>query len=68
MGLIGEGRLIAGIDKGLQGMCVNERRTITVPPHLAYGNTGAGKTERSHSELFCSSGRFRVVAAGFNEP
>ncbi|XP_072230295.1 peptidyl-prolyl cis-trans isomerase FKBP10 [Leuresthes tenuis] len=42
VGLIGEGRLIAGIDKGLQGMCVNERRTITIPPHLAYGSTGAG--------------------------
>uniref|UniRef100_A0A669CRX5 peptidylprolyl isomerase n=1 Tax=Oreochromis niloticus TaxID=8128 RepID=A0A669CRX5_ORENI len=42
VGLIGEGRLIAGMDKGLQGMCVNERRKITVPPQLAYGNTGAG--------------------------
>lgn len=43
VGLLGEGRLIAGIDKGLQDMCVNERRTVTVPPHLAYGSTGAGK-------------------------
>uniref|UniRef100_A0A3Q3MS87 peptidylprolyl isomerase n=1 Tax=Labrus bergylta TaxID=56723 RepID=A0A3Q3MS87_9LABR len=42
VGLIGEGRLLAGMDKGLQGMCVNERRTVTVPPHLAYGSTGAG--------------------------
>ncbi|XP_008296724.1 peptidyl-prolyl cis-trans isomerase FKBP10-like [Stegastes partitus] len=42
VGLLGEGRLIAGVDKGLQGMCVNERRTVTVPPHLAYGSTGAG--------------------------
>lgn len=42
VGLIGEGRLIAGVDKGLQGMCVNERRTVTVPPHLAYGSAGAG--------------------------
>ncbi|KAL3051518.1 peptidyl-prolyl cis-trans isomerase FKBP10 [Trematomus bernacchii] len=42
VGLLGEGRLVAGIDKGLQGMCVNERRTITVPPHLAYGSAGAG--------------------------
>ncbi|TMS22273.1 Peptidyl-prolyl cis-trans isomerase FKBP10 [Larimichthys crocea] len=42
VGLLGEGRLIAGIDKGLQGMCVNERRKLTVPPHLAYGSTGAG--------------------------
>lgn len=43
VGLLGEGRLIAGVDKGLRDMCVNERRTVTVPPHLAYGSTGAGK-------------------------
>uniref|UniRef100_A0A672G0V9 peptidylprolyl isomerase n=1 Tax=Salarias fasciatus TaxID=181472 RepID=A0A672G0V9_SALFA len=40
--LLGEGKLLAGVEKGLQGMCVNERRKITVPPHLAYGSTGAG--------------------------
>lgn len=44
VGLIGEGRLLAGVDKGLQGMCVNERRTVTIPSHLAYGSTGAGDT------------------------
>ncbi|KAM9772881.1 peptidyl-prolyl cis-trans isomerase FKBP10-like [Syngnathus typhle] len=42
VGLLGEGRLIAGVEKGLIGMCVNERRIITVPPHLAYGSSGAG--------------------------
>ncbi|XP_062331007.1 peptidyl-prolyl cis-trans isomerase FKBP10 [Osmerus eperlanus] len=42
VGVTGAGRLIAGIDKGIQGMCVNERRKVTVPPHLAYGNEGAG--------------------------
>uniref|UniRef100_A0A8C2WJK3 peptidylprolyl isomerase n=1 Tax=Cyclopterus lumpus TaxID=8103 RepID=A0A8C2WJK3_CYCLU len=31
--------------KCLQGMCVNERTTITVPPHLAYGSAGAGKCQ-----------------------
>ncbi|KAK2893577.1 peptidyl-prolyl cis-trans isomerase FKBP10 [Channa argus] len=39
---VGLGRLITGMDRGLQGMCVNERRRITVPPHLAYGSIGAG--------------------------
>uniref|UniRef100_A0A6Q2ZCB4 peptidylprolyl isomerase n=1 Tax=Esox lucius TaxID=8010 RepID=A0A6Q2ZCB4_ESOLU len=42
VGQTGQGRLIAGIDKGIQGMCVNERRKVTVPPHLAYGSLGAG--------------------------
>ncbi|KAK1876944.1 Peptidyl-prolyl cis-trans isomerase FKBP10 [Dissostichus eleginoides] len=39
---VGFGRLIAGMDRGLQGMCVNEKRRITIPPHLAYGSIGAG--------------------------
>nr|XP_020463075.1 peptidyl-prolyl cis-trans isomerase FKBP10 isoform X1 [Monopterus albus] len=39
---VGLGRLIAGMDRGLQGMCVNERRRITVPPHLAFGSIGTG--------------------------
>ncbi|XP_058510691.1 peptidyl-prolyl cis-trans isomerase FKBP10 [Solea solea] len=39
---VGLGRLITGMDRGLLGMCVNERRKITVPPHLAYGNVGTG--------------------------
>lgn len=32
----------AGVDKGILGMCVNERRRITVPPHLAYSSQAAG--------------------------
>ncbi|XP_059829684.1 peptidyl-prolyl cis-trans isomerase FKBP9 isoform X3 [Hypanus sabinus] len=37
---VGKGRLIAGMDKALIGMCVNERRFIKVPPDLAYGSEG----------------------------
>lgn len=48
MALLGEGRLLEGIDKGLRGMCVNERRSITVPPHLGYGSTGAGEQEQDY--------------------
>lgn len=39
---VGSGRLIAGMDRGLQGMCVNERRRILVPPHLGFGAIGTG--------------------------
>ncbi|CAB1431396.1 unnamed protein product [Pleuronectes platessa] len=39
---VGLGRLITGMDRGLQGMCVNERRKITIPPHLAFGSIGTG--------------------------
>ncbi|XP_056336514.1 peptidyl-prolyl cis-trans isomerase FKBP10 isoform X2 [Danio aesculapii] len=40
---IGMGYVIAGIDKALQGVCVGEWRRVTVPPHLAYGETGSGE-------------------------
>lgn len=40
---IGQGYIIPGMDQGLQGVCIGERRRITVPPHLAYGENGTGK-------------------------
>ena len=31
-----------GWDQGLQGICVGEKRELTVPPYLAYGKKSAG--------------------------
>uniref|UniRef100_A0A671TFE5 peptidylprolyl isomerase n=3 Tax=Sparus aurata TaxID=8175 RepID=A0A671TFE5_SPAAU len=39
---VGRGYVIAGMDEGLIGVCVGEKRTITIPPHLAYGEEGTG--------------------------
>uniref|UniRef100_A0A3Q1CFA3 peptidylprolyl isomerase n=1 Tax=Amphiprion ocellaris TaxID=80972 RepID=A0A3Q1CFA3_AMPOC len=39
---IGMGYIIAGMDQALQGVCIGERRRVTIPPHLAYGEQGAG--------------------------
>ncbi|KAM6959008.1 peptidyl-prolyl cis-trans isomerase FKBP9 [Aplochiton taeniatus] len=39
---VGKGYVIAGMDLGLIGVCIGERRTITIPPHLAYGEEGTG--------------------------
>ncbi|KAL7830124.1 hypothetical protein SRHO_G00312510 [Serrasalmus rhombeus] len=39
---IGLGHVIAGMDKALLGVCVGERRRVTIPPHLAYGENGTG--------------------------
>ncbi|XP_037119840.1 peptidyl-prolyl cis-trans isomerase FKBP9 [Syngnathus acus] len=39
---VGRGYVIAGMDEGLIGVCMGERRTITIPPHLAYGEEGTG--------------------------
>uniref|UniRef100_A0A8C2WVV9 peptidylprolyl isomerase n=1 Tax=Cyclopterus lumpus TaxID=8103 RepID=A0A8C2WVV9_CYCLU len=39
---VGRGYVIAGMDEGLIGVCVGERRTVTIPPHLGYGEEGTG--------------------------
>lgn len=48
---LGLGQVIKGWDEGLLNMCVGEKRRLTIPPHLGYGDQGAGDRIPAKSTL-----------------
>jgi len=40
--VLGEGRVIAGWEKGLEGTCAGEKVVMVIPSSLGYGDSGAG--------------------------
>ncbi|KIK69216.1 hypothetical protein GYMLUDRAFT_53677 [Collybiopsis luxurians FD-317 M1] len=48
---LGVGQVIKGWDEGLEGMCVGEKRKLTIPAHKAYGARGFANLIPANSAL-----------------
>ncbi|KAL8607775.1 hypothetical protein ACOMHN_039448 [Nucella lapillus] len=63
---LGEGKVIPGWEAGIQGMCVGEKRKLTIPPHLAYGKAGFPPTIPEDATLMFETELIRLTKKPFN--
>ncbi len=49
---LGVGQVISGWDQGIEGMKIGEKRKLTIPSKLAYGEFGAGPIPPSATIIF----------------
>ncbi|CAG7818683.1 unnamed protein product [Allacma fusca] len=60
---IGVGQVVKGWDQGLLDMCVGEKRKLIVPPHLGYGEQGAGEVIPPGSTLHFETELLKIEKA-----
>ncbi|KAG0332468.1 FK506-binding protein 2A [Podila humilis] len=49
--VLGQGQVIQGWDLGLRGMCIGDKRKLSFPASLGYGDRGAGASIPPNSAL-----------------
>lgn len=49
---LGKGQVISGWDKGIVGMKVGDKKTMTIPPEDAYGASGVGPIPPNATLIF----------------
>lgn len=64
MTTLGANKVIEGLDEGLRGMCVGEKRVVIVPPHLGHGENG-GKWTSPLESLSCETYERRKYPESF---
>ena len=64
---LGVGQVIKGWDQGLIGICIGEKRLLTIPASLGYGDQGAGDKIPGGSALKFEGERGRRSLARSND-
>jgi len=59
---VGQGQVIPGWDQGMLGMCEGEKRRLTIPSDLAYGETGSPPAIKGGATLVFEVELLRILS------